>query len=371
MAAIKESIESTMSRTCQILDTGLAEAAATFPAPPRAQTRFCANKLGKKVFKSDWTSYDHSRFPFTTVWISAIYPGARRERPATTSTSVSTSIPPQYLCSSPSLCSAHSPFPSILHGHSNCNGLAPFPCSTLPGPNTSSSSATYAAVGVVFAHGYTHLSAAALSRFPLASTSTSTSIPSPPPPHPLEKGCDRCSIACGRPTQHAHRRARRPACRLDLVLPRPRHAVLGLLLGRRRAPHERVLRAFVVRLASGGPSVLMSLINFPGIYAAGCLQFSVCDIVELYHESPRLQLFYPALLPGGSLEEVPEVCRARSPLLHAEKIKTPVLVKYFLFLCTDHKTSSYRSRKPTPSWPRSRKRQLACFEHVLGFWIAE
>ncbi|KAJ7859454.1 hypothetical protein B0H14DRAFT_2577117 [Mycena olivaceomarginata] len=110
----------------------------------------------------------------------------------------------------------------------------------------------------------------------------------------------------------------------------------------------------VVITGAGGPSVLMSLINFPDFYAAGCSQSSVCDVAELYYKSPKLQLFYPALLLGGSPEEVPEVYRARSPLFHAEKIKTPVLVKYFLSLRTDPKTSSYRSRKPTPSWPRSR-----------------
>ncbi|KAJ7482688.1 alpha/beta-hydrolase [Mycena latifolia] len=84
----------------------------------------------------------------------------------------------------------------------------------------------------------------------------------------------------------------------------------------------------VVITGSGGPSILMSLINFPDFYAAGTSQFSVCDIAELYRMAPKLQLFYPALLLGGSPEEVPDVYRARSPLFHAEKIKTPVLLAH-------------------------------------------
>ena len=72
----------------------------------------------------------------------------------------------------------------------------------------------------------------------------------------------------------------------------------------------------------------MSLINFPDFYAAGTSLGSVCDIAELYRKAPKLQLFYPALLLGGSPEEVPDVYRARSPLFHADKIKTPLLVRY-------------------------------------------
>ncbi|KAJ6552821.1 alpha/beta-hydrolase [Mycena capillaripes] len=84
----------------------------------------------------------------------------------------------------------------------------------------------------------------------------------------------------------------------------------------------------IVLTGAGGPSVLMSLINFPDFYAAGCSQCSVCDITDLYRKAPKLQLFYPALLLGGSPEEVPDIYRARSPLFHAQKIKTPVLLAH-------------------------------------------
>ncbi|KAJ7327610.1 alpha/beta-hydrolase [Mycena albidolilacea] len=148
----------------------------------------------------------------------------------------------------------------------------------------------------------------------------------------------------------------------------------------------------VVITGAGGPSVLMSLINFPDFYAAGCSQSSVCDVAELYYKSPKLQLFYPALLLGGSPEEVPEVYRARSPLFHAEKIKTPVLlahgsqdvvipvsqtdaivaeikknggqVEYLRFENEGHgfrRAASIRAVQ---------ERQLAFFERVFGFRIA-
>ncbi|KAK6977710.1 Alpha/beta-hydrolase [Favolaschia claudopus] len=84
----------------------------------------------------------------------------------------------------------------------------------------------------------------------------------------------------------------------------------------------------VVLTGAGGPSVLMSAINFPDFYAAACSQFSVCDIAELYHKSPKLQLFYSSLLLGGTPEEVPQVYRARSPLFHARKIRSPILLAH-------------------------------------------
>ncbi|KAJ7872239.1 alpha/beta-hydrolase [Mycena leptocephala] len=84
----------------------------------------------------------------------------------------------------------------------------------------------------------------------------------------------------------------------------------------------------VVITGSGGPSVIMSLVNFPDFYAAATSQFTVCDMTELHRKAPKLQLFYPTLLLGGSPEEIPDVYRARSPLFHADKIRTPVLLAH-------------------------------------------
>ncbi|KAJ7740459.1 Alpha/Beta hydrolase protein [Mycena maculata] len=84
----------------------------------------------------------------------------------------------------------------------------------------------------------------------------------------------------------------------------------------------------IVITGSSGPSVLMSLINFPDFYAAAASRVSVCDIAELYRKAPKLQLFYAALLLGGSPDELPDVYRARSPLFHADRIKTPVLLAH-------------------------------------------
>ncbi|KAK7031949.1 Alpha/Beta hydrolase protein [Favolaschia claudopus] len=84
----------------------------------------------------------------------------------------------------------------------------------------------------------------------------------------------------------------------------------------------------VVLTGAGGPSVLMSVINFPDFYAAACSQFSVCDIAELYRKSLKLQLFYSSLLLGGTPEEVPQIYKARSPLFHARKIRSPILLAH-------------------------------------------
>ncbi|KAJ7188723.1 alpha/beta-hydrolase [Mycena filopes] len=84
----------------------------------------------------------------------------------------------------------------------------------------------------------------------------------------------------------------------------------------------------IVITGAGGPSVLMSMITFPDFYAAGTSQVSVCDLRELYRKAPKLQLFYSALLLGGSPEEVPDVYKARSPLFHAGRIKAPLLMAH-------------------------------------------
>ncbi|KAJ7721589.1 hypothetical protein B0H14DRAFT_3624822 [Mycena olivaceomarginata] len=82
---------------------------------------FCANKLGKKVFKS--------------IWIFEIYPGARREHPVTTSTftSVSTSITPSLLVLLSFVVLCPRPFPrASCAGAANLNGLAPSLVRTWP-----------------------------------------------------------------------------------------------------------------------------------------------------------------------------------------------------------------------------------------------
>ncbi|KAJ7624941.1 alpha/beta-hydrolase [Roridomyces roridus] len=87
-------------------------------------------------------------------------------------------------------------------------------------------------------------------------------------------------------------------------------------------------RVVVTGSIPGGPSVLMSLINFPDFYAAGTSKVSVCDLAELHRKAPKLQLHYLELVLGGSPEEVPDVYKARSPLFHAGKIRAPVLLAH-------------------------------------------
>ena len=54
--------------------------------------------------------------------------------------------------------------------------------------------------------------------------------------------------------------------------------------------------------------------------------YGISDLVEWAKDMHKFQRGYVGWLVGGSYEEIPEVYKERSPITHADKINTPLLV---------------------------------------------
>ncbi|KAG8931269.1 hypothetical protein FRC02_002991 [Tulasnella sp. 418] len=78
--------------------------------------------------------------------------------------------------------------------------------------------------------------------------------------------------------------------------------------------------------SAGGFTVLDALIAKPTVFAAGTSSYGVTDLEMLARDTHKFESRYLEKLVGGTLEEVPEVYKARSPVHHAEKIVAPLLV---------------------------------------------
>jgi len=83
----------------------------------------------------------------------------------------------------------------------------------------------------------------------------------------------------------------------------------------------------VIRGGSAGGFTTLAIICFkPDVFAAATSLFGIADLRSLAKETHKFESHYMEKLMGGTLEEVPEVYEGRSPIFHADKIKTPLLV---------------------------------------------
>ncbi|KZT67503.1 alpha/beta-hydrolase [Daedalea quercina L-15889] len=83
----------------------------------------------------------------------------------------------------------------------------------------------------------------------------------------------------------------------------------------------------VIRGGSAGGFTTLATICFkPDAFAAATSLFGIADLRSLAKETHKFESHYLEKLVGGTLEEVPEVYKKRSPIFHADKIKTPLLV---------------------------------------------
>lgn len=100
------------------------------------------------------------------------------------------------------------------------------------------------------------------------------------------------------------------------------------------APHSLIDGARVaIRGGSAGgftTLVAISIAPEPAYFKAACSLFGVSDLVALAKFTHKFELRYMDKLLGGTPQEVPEVYAARSPLNHADKIVTPLLVCVFI-----------------------------------------
>ncbi|KAF8601969.1 alpha/beta-hydrolase [Ceratobasidium sp. AG-I] len=78
--------------------------------------------------------------------------------------------------------------------------------------------------------------------------------------------------------------------------------------------------------SAGGYTVLAALVKASKVYATGTSSYGVSDLAALAADTHKFESQYLHKLLGGSIEEVPEVYKERSPAFHAEKITAPLLI---------------------------------------------
>lgn len=73
---------------------------------------------------------------------------------------------------------------------------------------------------------------------------------------------------------------------------------------------------------------LAALANGPDVstFAAGTASYGISDLKPLAEHTHKFESRYLEKLIGGTFEEVPEIYKERSPLNHAHKIVSPLLV---------------------------------------------
>ena len=92
-------------------------------------------------------------------------------------------------------------------------------------------------------------------------------------------------------------------------------------------------RTVITGGSAGGFTVLAALCAFPTTYAAGTSSYGVSDLRKLAEDTHKFESRYLEKLVGGTVEEVPEVYKERSPISNADKIDSPLLVRSLFFYC--------------------------------------
>ncbi|OCH85384.1 alpha/beta-hydrolase [Obba rivulosa] len=85
-------------------------------------------------------------------------------------------------------------------------------------------------------------------------------------------------------------------------------------------------RIVITGQSSGGFTVLAALCNFPDVFAAATSSFGISNLYKLAEFTHKFESHYPFKLIGGTPDEVPQIYHERSPVFHADKIKSPLLV---------------------------------------------
>ncbi|KAG8860200.1 hypothetical protein FRB91_004593 [Serendipita sp. 411] len=80
--------------------------------------------------------------------------------------------------------------------------------------------------------------------------------------------------------------------------------------------------------SAGGYTVLMTLCTpeTANVFAAGTSSYGVSDLAMLANDTHKFESQYLFKLVGGTPEEVPEIYAARSPVKHADEIRSPLLI---------------------------------------------
>ncbi|KAF8556212.1 hypothetical protein OG21DRAFT_1409520, partial [Imleria badia] len=89
-----------------------------------------------------------------------------------------------------------------------------------------------------------------------------------------------------------------------------------------------------IRGGSAGGFMTLASISIapePVFFKAATPSFGISDLVSFVKFTHKFELRYMDKLLSGTPTEVPEVYAARSPVNHADKIVTPLLVRVFIY----------------------------------------
>ncbi|KDQ57918.1 hypothetical protein JAAARDRAFT_129506 [Jaapia argillacea MUCL 33604] len=78
--------------------------------------------------------------------------------------------------------------------------------------------------------------------------------------------------------------------------------------------------------SAGGFTTLAALCFSPATFAAGTSSYGVSDLRKLAEDTHKFESRYLEKLVGGTPELVPEIYKERSPVFHADKIMSPLLI---------------------------------------------
>lgn len=97
-------------------------------------------------------------------------------------------------------------------------------------------------------------------------------------------------------------------------------------------PYDLIdLKRLVIRGgSSGGLTALAAISNSSDLklFAAATSLYGISDLDALAKHTHKFEMKYGDNLIGGTPEEIPEVYKHRSPITHADKIVSPLLVSF-------------------------------------------
>ncbi|KAH7922307.1 alpha/beta-hydrolase [Leucogyrophana mollusca] len=92
-------------------------------------------------------------------------------------------------------------------------------------------------------------------------------------------------------------------------------------------PHSLIdVSRVAIRGGSAGGYTTLSAFATTTFFAAGTSMYGISNLVLLTDDTHKFELRYMEKLIGGTMQDIPEVYKERSPAFHAERIESPLLV---------------------------------------------
>jgi len=78
--------------------------------------------------------------------------------------------------------------------------------------------------------------------------------------------------------------------------------------------------------SAGGFTTLAAICTDPDVFAGATSLYGVSDLRTLVEDTHKFESKYMDKLLGGTIQQIPKVYEERSPVTHADDIKTPLLI---------------------------------------------